>query len=441
MGISIDFADETEMSARIKVVGVGGGGGNALNTMIQSGLDGVEFVAANTDVQALASNLATSKIQLGPALTKGLGAGANPDIGKKAALEDIQRIQEVLHGADMVFVTAGMGGGTGTGAAPIIAQIAREMGALTVGVVTKPFFFEGRKRSKNADSGVLELAQSVDTIITIPNQKLLDIADDDMPMLEAFRRADDVLVQAVRGISDLIVNPGMINVDFADVKTIMSSMGRALMGTGYGRGDRRALDAAEMAIHSPLLDEVSVQGATGILINFTAGPDLRLKEVHEAASIVQQAAHEDANIIFGVVTDPDMGDMVKVTVIATGFELEQSASAQHASQSSSRIHMPMSSSIPSAMSVQQHMQQQMPQQRSMPSYGLRGMSQPSHSSMPPMSMPQTQVRRTLPPPAQPAMQMQQHDNRNMHRAFGAAALEDEAVLDIPAYLRRNASAT
>src|SRR5262249_31226771 len=267
-------------------------------------------------VQALAANLAPTKIQLGPNLTKGLGAGANPDVGRKSALEDVSRISEALAGADMVFVTAGMGGGTGTGAAPIIAQLAREQGALTVAVVTKPFLFEGKRRTTNADSGIRELADSVDTIITIPNQKLLSIAGDDMSMLEAFRRADDVLVQAVRGISDLIVNPGMINVDFADVKTIMSGQGRALMGTGYGKGDRRAIDAAGMAIHSPLLDDVSVDGASGILINFTGGPDMRLREINEAASLVHQAAHEDANIIFGTVVDPDMGDMIKVTVIA-----------------------------------------------------------------------------------------------------------------------------
>ena len=433
MAISIDFADDMEMSARIKVVGVGGGGGNALNTMIQSGLDGVEFIAANTDVQALASNLASLKIQLGPTLTKGLGAGANPDIGKKSALEDVQRIQEALQGADMVFVTAGMGGGTGTGAAPIIAQIARDMGALTVGVVTKPFSFEGRKRSANADYGIDELGACVDTLITIPNQKLLDIADEDMPMLEAFRRADDVLVQATRGISDLIVNPGMINVDFADVKTIMSNMGRALMGTGYGRGERRALDAAEMAIHSPLLDEVSVEGAMGLLINFTAGPDLRLKEVDAASNLIKGAAHPDANIIFGTVIDPDMGDMIKVTVIATGFEFEARESAPVTQAPAQKRSI-----VPVAASIPQTRQSSYPPAPS--NYGLREM--PSHQQRSvhapqPMQASST-ARRTMNPPAQtsiPETRIQQH------RAFGASALEDEAVLDIPAYLRRNAAAT
>src|SRR4051812_44858835 len=342
MGISFEFDADAELQARIKVVGVGGGGGNALNTMISSDLEGVEFIAANTDAQALPNNLAQHKIQLGPQLTKGLGAGGNPDVGRKSALEDVSRIQEALAGADMVFVTAGMGGGTGTGAAPVVAQIARDMGALTVAVVTKPFSFEGRRRIKNAEFGIQELGAAVDTIITIPNQKLLTIAGDDMSMLEAFQRADDVLLQAVRGISDLIVNPGLINVDFADVKAIMSNMGRALMGTGYGKGNNRALDAARMAISSPLLDDVSVEGATGILLNFTAGPDVRLSEIEAAASLVQESAHEDANIIFGVVTDSSMGDMVKVTVIATGFEnLVEPVQDMRASRSSFSSHPPV----------------------------------------------------------------------------------------------------
>ena len=258
MAISIEFADDAELHARIKVVGVGGSGGNALNTMIRGGLDGVEFIAANTDAQALDRSLASVKIQLGPELTRGLGAGGNPDVGRKAALEDVQRLSEALEGADMVFVTAGMGGGTGTGAAPIISQVAQDQGALTVGVVTKPFLFEGRKRAKNAERGIQELIDTIDSIITIPNQRLMALGDDAITMLDAFARADDVLLQAVQGISDLIINAGMINVDFADVKTIMASNGRALMGTGIAKGDRRALEAAEMAVNSPLLDEVSV---------------------------------------------------------------------------------------------------------------------------------------------------------------------------------------
>lgn len=404
MGISIEFADDAEMQARIKVVGVGGGGGNALNTMIHSGLEGVEFIAANTDMQALEANLAPTKIQLGPALTKGLGAGANPEVGRKAALEDVQRISEALEGADMVFITAGMGGGTGTGAAPIIAQIARDMGALAVAVVTKPFLFEGKRRSRNAALGTEDLSESVDTIITIPNQKLLNLEDDDMSLLEAFQRADDVLVQAVRGISDLITYQGMINVDFADVKTIMSSTGRALMGTGYGKGDRRAIDAATMAINSPLLDEVSVEGATGILINFTAGPDVRLREINEAASLVQQEAHEDANIIFGLVTDMDMGEVVKVTVIATGFDGERAQVEDVVHQASARQSRP---SLPVTVPATR-----------------RSSVSPRTSRVP--------VRRASRSPEQVSLA----ESHVGGRAFGATALHDEAVLDIPAYLRR-----
>jgi cell division protein FtsZ len=410
MGISIEFADDAELQAKIKVVGVGGGGGNAINTMIQAGLEGVEFIVANTDMQALQQNLAREKIQLGNALTRGLGAGAQPDVGRKAALEDSKRISEMLEGADMVFVTAGMGGGTGTGAAPVIAQVARDQGALTVAVVTKPFAFEGRRRLKNALEGIEELSASVDTIITIPNEKLVDLAEDDMSMLDAFRRADDVLLQAVRGISDLIVHTGTINVDFADVKTIMSSTGRALMGTGYGRGDDRAIQAAEIAVNSPLLDDISIQGATGILINFTAGPDIRTKEISQAAMFVQQAAHEDANIIFGLVTDPDMGDVVKVTVIATGFDL----------QPGTEIAVPRGKRL------------------AVPGLG-RAQAQPPHRSTSP-GLRTSQVP-AAPEPAQRrsvevAVPMSVSD-RLQPRAFGAAAIHDEATLDIPAYIRRS----
>jgi cell division protein FtsZ len=399
MAISIEFADDAELQARIKVVGVGGSGGNALNTMIQRGLDGVEFIAANTDAQALDRSLAQVKIQLGPELTRGLGAGGNPDVGRKAALEDVQRLSEALEGADMVFVTAGMGGGTGTGAAPIISQVAHDQGALTVGVVTKPFLFEGRKRSKNAERGVQELIDVIDSIITIPNQRLMSLGDDDITMLDAFARADDVLLQAVQGISDLIINAGMINVDFADVKTIMSNNGRALMGTGIAKGDRRALEAAEMAVNSPLLDEVSVQGATGILINFTAGPDIKLREINEAAGLVQQAAHEDAEIIFGVVTDPNLTDTVKVTVIATGFEKSGHASMpiglHHAHSTNQSSHGSSSN-------------------RNTRTANARGDDLSSTLEGVPAVVPQMAGA----------------------RAFGASALHDEAVLDIPAYLRR-----
>jgi len=313
----IEFDDVSH--AKILVIGVGGGGGNAVNTMISGNLDGVEFVVANTDMQALEANMAPHKIQLGDALTKGLGAGANPDVGRRSAEESMQQIADLIAGADMVFVTAGMGGGTGTGAAPVIAQIARDCGALTVGVVTKPFGFEGKKRARQAVEGIERLESAVDTLIVIPNNRLLALVGAQTSMVEAFRKADSVLLNAVQGISDLMTVPGLINVDFADVRTIMSGMGRALMGTGIGTGKRRATEAAETAISSPLLEDVSIEGATGILINITGGPDLTLHEVNEASSLIQQAAHEDANIIFGSVIDPNLSEEVRITVIATGF--------------------------------------------------------------------------------------------------------------------------
>ncbi len=310
---------EVALGARIKVVGVGGGGGNALNTMIMSGLTGVDFIAANTDCQALQHNRAPTKIQLGSQITKGLGAGANPEIGRQAALEDRERLRAALEGADMVFVTAGMGGGTGTGAAPVIADLAREVGALTVGVVTKPFQFEGKRRQKQAEAGLAELKNAVDTLITIPNQRLLAVADERTTLLDTFKRADEVLLNAVKGISDLITIPGLINVDFADVRTIMTNMGMALMGTGEAEGEGRALSAAKQAVESPLLEDVAIDGATGILINITGSDKMSLVEVNQACSLIQEAAHEDANIIFGSVIDESMGDMLKITVIATGF--------------------------------------------------------------------------------------------------------------------------
>src|SRR5438309_2558313 len=319
----IEFDDVNH--AKILVIGVGGGGGNAVNTMISGNLDGVEFVVANTDMQALEANMAPHKIQLGNALTKGLGAGANPEIGRRSAEESMQSIADLISGADMVFVTAGMGGGTGTGAAPVIAQIARDCGALTVGVVTKPFGFEGKKRARQAVEGIERLGAAVDTLITIPNDRLLSVAGQKTTMLDAFRKADDVLLNAVQGISDLITIPGLINVDFADVKTIMSNMGRALMGTGRASGERRAVEAAQQAISSPLLEDVSITGATGILINITGGPDLTLFEVNEASSLIQEAAHPDANIIFGSVIDANFIDEVRITVIATGFDRPEAA--------------------------------------------------------------------------------------------------------------------
>ena len=315
----LEFDDGRQ--ARIVVVGAGGGGGNALNTMIGASLDGVEFVAANTDGQALEANLAAIKLQLGERSTRGLGAGADPQVGRSAASESIDRIRELLSGADMVFVTAGMGGGTGTGAAPIVAQIARECGALTVGVVTRPFMFEGRRRMRHAEEGIKALAAEVDTLLVIPNERLLQLSGKATTMLDAFRRADEVLLHAVQGISDLVNVPGLVNVDFADVRTIMKDRGRALMGTGRATGPDRALIAAQQAISSPLLEDVSIVGATGVLINITGGADLTLHEVHEASSLVHQAAHEDANIIFGSVIDPNLQGEIRITVIATGFDL------------------------------------------------------------------------------------------------------------------------
>ena len=334
MSFSIEFADESqEYQARIKVIGCGGSGGNAVNTMINFGLEGVEFIVVNTDAQALNANAAATKLAIGQNVTKGLGAGADPEKGRKAALEDVQKIKEMVSGADMVFITAGMGGGTGTGCAPVVAQLAKEEGALTVGVVTKPFLFEGRQRARRAEIGLAQLAEHVDTLITIPNQKLLLLGDDDLTFIDACRKADEVLFQAVKGISDLITQSGIVNVDFADVKTVMSNMGRALMGTGIAKGASRARIAAEMAIQSPLLDDISVEGATGVLINIVGGPDMKMREIQEAASLVQEQAHEDANIIFGASIDESLGENVKVTVIATGFDsAERMAEKEHAAR-------------------------------------------------------------------------------------------------------------
>lgn len=317
-----DIADNSDQptGAKIKVIGVGGGGCNAVNTMIRSGLMGVEYIVANTDAQALAANLAGTKIQLGGNVTKGLGAGANPEVGRKAAIEDYERLSEVLDGADMVFVTAGMGGGTGTGAAPVIAKLARELGALTVGVVTKPFLFEGKKRSRQAEEGIRALEESVDSLICIPNQRLLQLAGENLSLVDTFKAADEVLLNAVQGISDLINNTGLINADFADVSTVMTNKGLSLMGTGTASGPERAIKAAKMAISSPLLEDVSINGATGIIINITGNNSLTTHETNQAVTLIMEAADEDAEIIFGTVIDENMGENVKVTVIATGLQ-------------------------------------------------------------------------------------------------------------------------
>jgi len=323
--LRLTLAPEARNGARIKVVGVGGGGSNAVNRMVEVGLGGVEFIVANTDMQALDHNQAGQKVQIGSKLTKGLGAGADPNIGRQAALEDTDNIIQALSGADMIFVTAGLGGGTGTGAAPVIASLASELGALTIAVVTKPFRFEGRKRAIQAEAGLDALRDCVDTVITIPNERLLSIIDRTTPLTDAFSLADDVLRQAIQGISDLILTPGLINLDFADVKTIMSGMGVAMMGTGTAEGSDRAMQAAQKAISSPLLEDSSVHGARGVIINVTGGPDLSLVEVNEASCVIQEAAHEDANIIFGAVVDPQLKGKVKITVIATGFDRKMSS--------------------------------------------------------------------------------------------------------------------
>jgi cell division protein FtsZ len=315
----VELSEHVDQGARIKVIGAGGCGGNAINHMIASGLNKVDFVSVNTDSQALQNNTAPIRLQIGQMLTRGRGTGGNPEIGRKAAFEDDERLRQLLTEADMVFVTAGMGGGTGTGSAPVIARIARDGGALTVGVVTKPFQFEGRKRMAQAHEGVRELKDAVDTLITIPNDRLLSVASRTTSLKEAFQKADDVLLQAVRGISELVTIHGLINLDFADVRSIMADMGMAMMGIGRGSGEDRAAEAAQRAISSPLLEDTSIKGARGLLINITGGPDLSLYEVTEAASLIQEEAHEDANIIFGAVIDEKIGDEIRVTVIATGF--------------------------------------------------------------------------------------------------------------------------
>ena len=314
-----ELVDNIPQSAVIKVIGVGGGGGNAVHHMISNQVDGVDFICANTDSQALSNLKAKTVLQMGTSITRGLGAGANPEIGRQAALEDREQIADILSGADMVFITAGMGGGTGTGAAPIVAEVAREMGILTVAVVTRPFPFEGKKRSSIAEQGIEQLSASVDSLITIPNEKLLEVLGKEASLLEAFKAANDVLLGAVKGIADLIMHPGMINVDFADVKTVMSEMGMAMMGTGFASGEDRAREAAESAIRSPLLEDVNLQGARGTLVNITAGENLSLGEFSEVGDTVEEFASDDATVVVGTVIDPTLGDEMRVTVVATGL--------------------------------------------------------------------------------------------------------------------------
>lgn len=358
-----ELEENINIGASIKVVGVGGGGNNAITTMIDGGLQGVEFVVANTDRQVLASHRASKKINLGSELTKGLGAGANPEIGKRSAIESYNDIVEALEGADMVFVTAGMGGGTGTGAAPIVAKIARELGALTIGVVTRPFLFEGKKRMRNADGGIAELRENVDTLIVIPNQKLLSVSNDRTTLVDSFKRADEVLLHAVKGISDLINVRGYINLDFADIRTVMASKGMAIMGTGRARGENRAVEAATAAISSPLLENISIDGATGIVVNIS-GADLLMNEVNEATTLITEAAHESAEVIFGAVIDESLGDEIQITVIATGFGLDpgvmqanehlaQMQALQHQVRASQQVNAMAATQAPNTMPAQQ----------------------------------------------------------------------------------------
>jgi cell division protein FtsZ len=351
-GMRIQYHDEPVRGARIKVIGVGGGGGNAVNRMIQAHMEGVEFIAANTDVQALKLSQAPVKLQLGVRLTMGLGAGANPDVGRRAALEDSEKIIEALEGADMVFVTAGLGGGTGTGAAPVIASLASEMGILTVAVITRPFAFEGKRRLQQAERGMKELLESVDTMIVIPNEKLLVVAKD-AGFFESFRIADDVLRQGVQGISDIITIPGIINRDFADVKTTMAGMGHAVMGTAVRSGENRAIEAAQAAMASPLLEAGAIDGARGILINITGSSSLKLSEVNAASTLIQSAAHEDANIIFGAVQDEKMGDELKITVIATGFrdQMPERRARMLSVEEAPVFSVPMASGSPATVPV------------------------------------------------------------------------------------------
>ncbi len=410
--IRISFNEEARNDAKIKVIGVGGGGGNAVNRMIDAGIEGIEFVVANTDLQALRLSRAPMKIQLGVKLTNGLGAGANPEVGRKAALEDSDKIIEALEGADMIFVTTGLGGGTGTGAAPIIASLASEMGALTVAVVTKPFAFEGKRRMQQAERGIAELMESVDTTIVIPNEKLLAVAQD-AGFFESFRVADDILRQGVQGISDIITIPGIINRDFADVKAIMQGMGYAVMGTATANGARRATEAAQKAIASPLLEAGAIDGARGILINITGSASLKLAEVQEACTIIQSAAHEDANIIFGAVMDEKMKDAVKITVIATGFKESDTLRRRH---QETRTAFPVSRDFPEA--------------------------EPESEPPPPMVMKQSVIRQSVigqSVPQSGGTAQSEVISLDTMRSAMIANFEQED-LDVPAFLRKRGEA-
>jgi cell division protein FtsZ len=437
--IRIQFHEEPRNNARIKVIGVGGGGNNAVNRMIETGVEGVEFITANTDLQALTMSRAPKKLQLGVKLTNGLGAGANPEVGRQAALEDTDRIIAALEGADMVFVTTGLGGGTGTGATPIIASLASEMGALTVAVVTKPFAFEGKRRMKQAEQGLDELIDSVDTVIVIPNEKLLAVAQD-AGFFESFRVADDILRQAVQGISDIITIPGIINRDFADVKAIMAGMGYAVMGTSTGRGERRALEAAQRAIASPLLEAGAIDGARGILLNITGSSSLRLAEVYEASTIIQSAAHEDANIIFGAVLDEKMKDEVKITVIATGFRAD---ARQHSHPTAATTAVQQARQTPRTVPAEPpiirradaayELQKEDTEFRNVPEPPPGVIAAPP----PPRAAPVVETPQPVPPPTRVWEAVQLTRPAPSLEALSAEDEHDE--LDVPAYLRKKST--
>ncbi|HZC43104.1 MAG TPA: cell division protein FtsZ [Acidobacteriaceae bacterium] len=444
-GLRIQYQDEVPRGAKIKVIGVGGGGGNAVNRMIEAHVEGVEFIVANTDAQALRSSKAPVKLQLGMKLTSGLGAGANPDVGRRAAIEDSEKIIEALEGADMVFVTAGLGGGTGTGAAPVIASLASEMGALTVAVVTRPFAFEGKRRLLQADHGVAELLDSVDTMIVIPNERLLAVAQD-AGFFESFRIADDVLRQGVQGISDIITIPGIINRDFADVKTTMSGMGYAVMGTAMRGGPNRANEAANAAMSSPLLEEGAIDGARGILINISGSSSLKLSEVNEASTIIQSSAHEDANIIFGAVLDETLGDEIKITVIATGFRPDLPSRGAHLdvpgrAGAQSLNELPASAfsnrPVPSPKFASE-IAEERAQQMAASSRQATGVPTPAHAAKPAEAPVRPQAHEDA-SSAAPASSQHGHAAErpaaSVHPAR-VAEMEDQQ-LDVPAYLRRN----
>lgn len=454
-----ELEENANFGANIKVMGIGGGGSNAVHTMIEGGLSGVQFIVANTDRQALQANRAEVKIQLGRELTKGLGAGANPEIGKRAAIESYNDIVQALEGSDMVFVTAGMGGGTGTGGAPVVAKIAKELGALTIGVVTRPFIFEGKKRKRHADYGIQELKDNVDTLIVIPNQKLLSVSSEKTPLLETFKKADQVLLHAVKGISDLINIRGLINLDFADIRTVMAAKGMAIMGSGMASGENRAVEAATQAISSPLLENISIDGATGIIINVTGGPNLTLWEVNEASTLITEAAHEDAEIIFGAVIDEAMGDNVSVTVIATGFgnqdqmmmsdqinRLQAMAEAQVSIHAQRTSYQPSHSAqeIESTMSSPEPIEtlSPLPSVPSMPSMS-DDLSAYEKKSLPrdillakARAYRESQSKKAKDQPEQLTMMVEEDDGGKKFPTDHAKSPFDNDSLEVPAYLRR-----